>query len=190
MKSSLQRQRDANFDVCNRALPLVQHGLTDFDPLAKVLYCDKPGTGCGDAPSVCPKLRKATQSFGLKSSLVNRVWKDGELQLVILKHEHDTKLGGTKHTIEQFVSHLSADASAPPTRPCSGVVLIQKGLPWTPSAKRLCIWGCVGCWACADDKCAGTAVAPVLRAPAECSMLVSLAWLREKLQTKELDRLY
>lgn len=37
---------------------------------------------------------------------------------------------------------------------------------------------------------ASAVTAPVLRAPAECSTLVGVAWLREKLKKTEVDNLY
>lgn len=39
-----EEEKDVNFDVCARTLPLIQQlpGFDSFDPAFEVLHCDKP----------------------------------------------------------------------------------------------------------------------------------------------------
>ena len=109
-----QPERDVNFDVCSRTVPLVQKlpGFHDWNPIEEVLHCLKPGTGCRDAPrAFSMQFRKATKAFGLVSSLIDSelelMYKDGQLCMMILKHVDDIKLVGSKEIIEALVQHLS-----------------------------------------------------------------------------------
>ena len=65
------------------AVLLTIPGHADFSPAAEVLHCEKPGTGCNDAPRCFSlKLAKvARNKCGLKPSTV-----DGEL---CMKHTMD-----------------------------------------------------------------------------------------------------
>ena len=109
-----QPERDVNFDVCSRTVPLVQKlpGFHDWNPIEEVLHCLKPGTGCRDAPrAFSMQFRKATKAFGLASSLIDSelelMYKDDQLCMMILKHVDDVKLVGPKELIEALVQHLS-----------------------------------------------------------------------------------
>ena len=93
-------------------IPLLRRipGYETFDPTREVLHCEKPGTGCNDAPRCFSmKLAKiATEVCGLRPSTV-----DGELcmkhqvesgwaKLVALmaKHVDDLKLTGVREVVE------------------------------------------------------------------------------------------
>ena len=109
-----QPERDVNFDVCSRTVPLVQKlpGFHDWNPIEEVLHCLKPGTGCRDAPrAFSMQFRRATKAFGLVSSLIDSelelMYKDGQLCMMILKHVDDVKMAGPKEQIEALVKHLS-----------------------------------------------------------------------------------
>ena len=109
-----QPERDVNFDVCSRTVPLVQKlpGFHDWNPVEEVLHCLKPGTGCRDAPrAFSMQFRRATKAFGLVSSLIDSelelLYKEGQLCMMILKHVDDVKMAGPKEQIEALVKHLS-----------------------------------------------------------------------------------
>ena len=109
-----QPERDVNFDVCSRTVPLVQKlpGFHDWNPIEEVLHCLKPGTGCRDAPrAFSMQFRRATKAFGLVSSLIDSelelMYKDGQLCMMILKHVDDVKMAGPREQIEALVKHLS-----------------------------------------------------------------------------------
>ena len=109
-----EAERDVNFDVCIRALPIVQQlpGYADFNPTTEVLHCDKPGTGCRDAPKAfSQKLRNTTRAFGLRSALIDTelegFWQGTELKMLVLKHVDDIKMCGPKELITALVTHLS-----------------------------------------------------------------------------------
>ena len=109
-----QPERNVAFEVCRRTVPILQQlpGMSDFDPITEILGCVKPGTGTRDAPrSFSMKLRRVTQSFGMKSSLVDPeleyLFENGRLSLLVLKHVDDLKMTGKREVIEKFVHHLS-----------------------------------------------------------------------------------
>ena len=109
-----QPERDVNFDVCSRIVPLVQKlpGFHDWNPIEEVLHCLKPGTGSRDAPrAFSMQFRRATKAFGLVSSLIDSelelLYKDGQLCMMILKHVDDVKMAGPRVQIEALVKHLS-----------------------------------------------------------------------------------
>ena len=109
-----QPERDVNFDVCSRTVPLVQKlpGFHDWNPVEEVLHCLKPGTGCRDAPrAFSMQFRKASKAFGLVSSLIDSelelMCKGGHLCMMILKDVDDVKLVGPKELIETLVQHLN-----------------------------------------------------------------------------------
>ena len=88
-----------------RTLP----GYDDFDPRTEVLHCEKPGTGCNDAPR-CFSLKPAqvTRTMcGLKPSTVDgelcmkHVVEAGRPKLVasITQHVDDPKLAGNAREI-------------------------------------------------------------------------------------------
>lgn len=110
-----QTKRDVSFELCNRAAVALRKlpGMEGFDTQTEVLHCLKPGTGCRDAPRCFAiKLRQATKSFGLKSTLVDSelemLWDPSTKQptMLILKHVDDIKIAGPKQQIEAFVNHL------------------------------------------------------------------------------------
>ena len=45
-------ERDVNFELDAQGLAALRQckGFEDFDPQFEILHCDKPGTGCKDAP--------------------------------------------------------------------------------------------------------------------------------------------
>ena len=107
--------RDVSFTLSrqgNEVLKMVD-GFQDFDPAKEVLHCLKPGTGCRDAPrSFSIQLRKVTEAFGLKSSMLDQELEllydsSGELQMMVIKHVDDLKMAGPKGLIEKFVEHIS-----------------------------------------------------------------------------------
>jgi hypothetical protein len=83
-----------------RTLP----GYEDFDPITEVFHCEKPGTGCNDAPRCFSlKLAQVTRTMcGLKPSTVDgelcmkHVVEAGRPKLVAImtKHVDDLKLAG------------------------------------------------------------------------------------------------
>lgn len=107
--------RDVSFTLSrqgNEVLKMVD-GFQDFDPTKEVLHCLKPGTGCRDAPrSFSIQLRKVTEAFGLKSSMLDQELEllydsSGELLMMVIKHVDNLKMAGPKELIEKFVNHIS-----------------------------------------------------------------------------------
>ena len=114
-RETKQTRRDVSFELCNRAAVALRKlpGMEGFDTQTEVLHCLKPGTGCRDAPRCFAiKLRQATISFGLKSTLVDSelemLWDPSTKQptMLILKHVDDIKIAGPRQQIEAFVNHL------------------------------------------------------------------------------------
>ena len=51
-ETTSERAREVNFELTGEAAAMLRlcPGYESFDPQREVLHCDKPGTGCGDAP--------------------------------------------------------------------------------------------------------------------------------------------
>ena len=78
--------REVNFVLPSYCIPLLRRipGYENFDPTRDVLHCEKPGTGCNDAPR-CFRMKLAritSGDCGLHPSTV-----DGEL---CMKHEKES----------------------------------------------------------------------------------------------------
>ncbi len=58
--------REVNFYLLKYCIPILRQvpGFENFDPVAEVLHCDKPGTGCTDAP----------RCFSMKLADITTVW--------------------------------------------------------------------------------------------------------------------
>ena len=100
--------REVNFVLPQYCITLLRQilGYEDFNPATEVLHCEKPGTGCNDAPRCFSlKLAQVTRNLcGLRPSTVDgelcmkHVAEAGRSKLVVImtKHVDDLKLAGTK----------------------------------------------------------------------------------------------
>ncbi len=117
-KRQVNRLREVNFVrpaycvVVLRTLP----GYEYFDPISEVFHCEKPGTGCNDAPRCFSlKLSQVTRAVcGLKPSSV-----DGKLYMkhavevgrpklaaIMTKHVDDLKLAGIVREITTILQQI------------------------------------------------------------------------------------
>ena len=108
-------ERDVNFELDSDAVAILRTlpGYEDFDPRVEVLHCDKPGTGCKDAPRAWSiQLTKATnEDFGLKSTtydeqLVVRHTKENKLDCIGTKHVDDVKAAGPANVLAALIAVL------------------------------------------------------------------------------------
>ena len=100
--------REVNFTLPSYWIAVLRtiRGYEDFDPATEVLHCEKPGTGCNDAPwCFSLKLAQVTRKLcGLKASTI-----DGELCMkqivaagrpklvsIMTKHVDDLKMAGVR----------------------------------------------------------------------------------------------
>ena len=99
--------RVVHFDLPAYCIPFLRKvpGYEDYDPRTEVLHCDKPGTGCNDAPRCLSlKLAKVTKEMcgmtqcGADGELCF-LYKDGKLLAVMTKHVDDLKIAGDRPTI-------------------------------------------------------------------------------------------
>ena len=101
--------RDVNFELPKWCIPYLQRipGFEDFDPSKEVLHCEKPGTGCNDAPRCFAlKLAKVTKELcKMKQCTVDQelcyLHDDVNQTLLALmaKHVDDLKIAGDKKTV-------------------------------------------------------------------------------------------
>ena len=98
--------------ICLRQIP----GYENFNPAMEVLHCEKPGTGCNDAPRCFSlKLAQVTRNLcGLRPSTVDgelcmkHVAEAGRSKLVdiITKHVDDFKLAGTRAEVTSVLQQI------------------------------------------------------------------------------------
>ena len=113
--------REVNFYLPGYCLPFLRKikGWEDFDPLKEVIHCDKPGTGCVDAPRCFSlKLAKVTKELcGMSQCTIdnelcflhrecrssdgsaNASAKTYQLIAVLAKHVDDLKITASKENI-------------------------------------------------------------------------------------------
>ena len=122
--------REVNFELPAYCIPYLRMipGWEDFNPATEVIHCDKPGTGCNDAPRCFSlKLAKVTKDLcGMNQCTVDNELcylhetvgqvvtheanggKTGEPQLrlraLMAKHVDDLKLTGNKETVIWILS--------------------------------------------------------------------------------------
>jgi len=110
--------REVNFYLPAYCVPLLKTlpGWEDFDPTKEVIHCDKPGTGCNDAPRCFSlKLSKVTKDLCKMTSCTT----DGELcclhethegklrlKAIIAKHVDDLKVTGDKEMIIYILKQI------------------------------------------------------------------------------------
>ena len=113
-KKTGEPQREVNFELDSDSVSVLRTlpGFEDFDPRYEVLHCDKPGTGCKDAPRAWSiQLTKATNDdYGFKpttfdNELVVR-HTNGQLDSIGTKHVDDIKAAAPAETIAKLIAVL------------------------------------------------------------------------------------
>ena len=108
--------REVNFYLPGYCIPFLRKipGYEDFDPVTEVLHCDKPGTGCNDAPR-CFSLKLAKVTHDLCGMVACTVDKElcflhcpetGRLKAILAKHVDDLKICSDKQTIVWIIEQI------------------------------------------------------------------------------------
>ncbi len=112
--------REVNFFLPAYCIPLLRKvpGFENFDPTTEVLHCDKPGTGCTDAPRCFSmKLAKVTsEQCNLQASKIDpqlcMQHENGELVLLMTKHVDDLKVTGKYDQVLKVLSLIEKEFGA------------------------------------------------------------------------------
>ena len=106
--------REVNFDLPAYCIPILRQipGWENFDPRTEVIHCDKPGTGCNDAPRCFSlKLSKVTKDVcGMTSATTDQelcmLHKDGQLLALMAKHVDDLKVTGVHSAVQWILKQI------------------------------------------------------------------------------------
>ena len=107
--------REVNFDLPAYCVPILRQlpGWENFDPRVEVIHCDKPGTGCVDAPRCFSiKLARITnQVCGMKPCSVDSELcflhdAPGKLSVILAKHVDDIKITGVRERVLAVLKEL------------------------------------------------------------------------------------
>ena len=106
--------REVNFYLPPWCVPIIRRikGWESFDPLKEVIHCDKPGTGCFDAPRCFSlKLAKVTgETCGMVSCIVDNelciLHQNGKLLALMAKHVDDLKITGETEAVKHLIRKI------------------------------------------------------------------------------------